>query len=112
MRSRLTNATIFVDFGKLIWQLQNLVNFEKLMFKPFFWGQNLKFIDNLEQIKRVNGKPTFDFYFTLNTEKSIIIIFIYFFKIVNTEKKKLLKLYFNGLEKEKKKKEKLFENMN
>jgi hypothetical protein len=37
------NATIFVDFGKLIWQLQNLVNFEKLMFKPFFGGkiQNL-----------------------------------------------------------------------
>jgi hypothetical protein len=39
---------------------------------------------------------------------------------VNTEKKKLLKLYFNGLEKEKKekrkkkknKKEKLFEYMN
>jgi len=111
MRSRLTNATIFVDFGKLIWQLQNLVNFEKLMFKPFFWGQNLKFIDNLEQIKRVNGKPTFDFYFTLNTEKSIIFLF-FIFKIVNTEKKKLLKLYFNGLEKEKKKKEKLFENMN
>jgi hypothetical protein len=105
MRSRLTNATIFVDFGKLIWQLQNLVNFEKLMFKPFFWGQNLKFIDNLEQIKRVNGKPTFDFYFTLNTEKSIIFLF-FIFKIVNTEKKKLLKLYFNGLEKEKRKKEK------
>jgi hypothetical protein len=59
----------------------------------------------LDQIKRVNGKPTFDFYFTLNTEKSIIFLF-FIFKIVNTEKKKLLKLYFNGLEKEKRKKEK------
>jgi len=86
--------------------------FWKINVQAIFWGQNSKFIDNLDQIKRVNGKPTFDFYFTLNTEKSIIIIFIYFFKIVNTEKKKLLKLYFNGLEKEKKKKEKLFENMN